>query len=85
MNYTIADVGRLLAAEVPELTTEFKDMTDDPRNYRVAFDRIRNALGFVPQYDLETGIREMLRGLEQNPELRQQHRVGQPGVARHEV
>jgi hypothetical protein len=37
--------------------------SDDRRNYRVDFTKIRNALGFVPQWSVERGIRQVVTAL----------------------
>ena len=70
MNYTIAEVGEIVAEEVPGTEVQHVDTVDDPRNYRVAFDKIRGALDFEPAYDLRSGIREMAEAVEADPELR---------------
>ena len=70
MNYTIAKVGEIVAEEVPGADVQHVDAVDDPRNYRVAFGKIREALSFEPEYDLRSGIREMAEAVEADPDLR---------------
>lgn len=69
MNYTIAEVGRIVAEEVGGIEVQHVDAVEDPRNYRVAFGKIREALDFEPQYDLRSGIREMAEAIEGDPSL----------------
>ncbi len=70
MNYTISDIGRLVENEVPGVQIETSDLVDDPRNYRVGFERIRRALGFKPAHDVRLGIREMVREIRRNDVLK---------------
>ncbi len=70
MNYTISDVAQVVSEEVADIQVETSDAIDDPRNYRVSFERIRDALQFAPEHDVRSGIREMVNALEQYPELR---------------
>ena len=70
MNYTIAEVGEIVADEVPGTDVQHVDAVEDARNYRVAFGKIREALGFEPAYDLRSGIREMAEAIEADPALR---------------
>jgi nucleoside-diphosphate-sugar epimerase len=71
MNFTIAQVGEIVAEEVgDDVEIETVDAMDDHRNYRVAFDKIATHLGFTPKYDIRTGVREMIVALEQDAALR---------------
>lgn len=81
MNYTIAEVGDIVAEEIaaaglPTPAVEHHDAGDDARNYRVTFGKIREALGFVPRYDLRAGIRDMVAGIRDSPELRDYRGTG---------
>ena len=38
----------------------------DPRNYRVSFDKVRNTLGFKPNYEVEYGIKEIIQAFKIN-------------------
>ena len=40
---------------------------EDPRDYRVSFDRISDELGFDPMMRVPDGVDEVLRGLEERP------------------
>jgi hypothetical protein len=37
----------------------------DPRNYRVAFDKIRNALAFRAAFSVEDGVAQLARGIRE--------------------
>lgn len=59
-NYRIGQIGELIQqhAEGAELLAE--KTTSDLRNYRVSFRKIRNILGFRPQWTVEDGIRQVM-------------------------
>lgn len=62
-NATLGDVGRLVNKAVPSATYLDSGMDGDRRNYRVSFYRIRDVLGFKPDWTLEQGIRQVLDAL----------------------
>ena len=49
---------------------------EDPRDYKVSFEKIRSELGFTPEMTVAKGIAEVIEGLEQE-------RFGDPYDARH--
>ncbi len=74
MNFTIAEVGQVVADEIratgANVDAQNVGTIDDARNYRVTFGKIRRALGFEPRYTLQTGIREMIAAVQSDPALR---------------
>lgn len=58
-NYTIDEVGQLIKKLIPN--AELVNMGDDTdsRNYKVSFRKIRKKLGFIPQWTVEQGIRQV--------------------------
>jgi nucleoside-diphosphate-sugar epimerase len=58
-NHTIAKVGELIQALIPEAQLVSQGQLEDRRDYHVSFARIRNELGFVAEYTLEEGVREI--------------------------
>jgi len=63
-NYTIAEVGRLIASMVPDARLIETNLPDsDRRNYRVSFAKIRDELGFAPRWTLETGVAQVIDAL----------------------
>jgi len=62
-NATLGDVGRIINNFVPRATYLESGRDGDRRNYRVSFQRIREELGFVPEWTLEAGIRQVLEAL----------------------
>lgn len=71
LNTTIGEVGNLVSKIAKEknapIEVAINDEIDDPRNYRVSFDKIKTELGFEAEFDMETGIKEIYnRFLEGN-------------------
>ena len=59
---------RMLVSKIlkllPTATVRYQDHGEDPRNYKVNFDKVKNVLGFSPKYSIEFGIQELLVALE---------------------
>jgi nucleoside-diphosphate-sugar epimerase len=63
-NYRKGELVELVVEQVGEDTVvERVEQSDDPRDYRVSFERIRGALGFQPTRTVRDGIREVLDAL----------------------
>lgn len=64
-NYRKADLVELVRAEIDgEVEIEYVRQEDDPRDYRVSFERFREAFGFVPTRTVRDGIREVVQAVE---------------------
>lgn len=63
-NYTISELGQIVAAAVPGTNVNDVRNDEDPRNYRVCFDKIQNTLGFRAAVTLEQGIQEIVDAVE---------------------
>lgn len=63
LNYTLADVAERIRRVLPETRVEHVDNADR-RNYRVAFDKIKERLGFECAVSLEEGILEIKEAME---------------------
>ncbi|MCA9082763.1 MAG: NAD-dependent epimerase/dehydratase family protein [Planctomycetaceae bacterium] len=59
-NYTISELGQMIAAHVPGTQIIESRDNSDPRSYRVSFDKIRRTLGFQASIDVSEGVREMI-------------------------
>jgi FlaA1/EpsC-like NDP-sugar epimerase len=62
-NYTIQQVGELIAHLVPTAQLINSGSDADRRNYQVRFNKIRNILGFFPQRTVEDGVREVIEAI----------------------
>lgn len=58
-NYTIADTAKIVAGLIPGTEIECSESVEDPRSYRVSFDKIRHVLGFQPRFGVEDGVRQV--------------------------
>ena len=63
-NFTISETAVIVASQVPGAEIDYLETTDDPRSYRVSFDKIRHVLGFAARYRIEDGVQEIRRVLE---------------------
>ncbi len=70
LNITIGGLAELVAQEVRtdksgnEVKITINDDIDDPRNYRVSFDKIKNTLGFKAKTNFKMGIEEIASGFK---------------------
>lgn len=63
-NYTLQQVGEIIARLVPgaELVNEGSDT--DPRDYRVSFAKLAKTLGFAPRWTIEQGVKQVIAAME---------------------
>lgn len=61
-NYRKMDLVELITGELgdPDVTIDYVQQQDDPRDYRVSFERFRQAFGFTATRTVPDGIREVL-------------------------
>jgi len=60
-NYQKQQLVELIRPLAPHATVEYVKKTEDPRDYRVSFTRIRDGLGFETTRDVPDGIQEVAR------------------------
>jgi nucleoside-diphosphate-sugar epimerase len=74
-NYTKKMIAEALLRQIPGGRIRYVHRTEDPRDYRVSFDKIRRVLGFQISRRVPDGIAEILRllrsGLLSNPDAPQ--------------
>jgi nucleoside-diphosphate-sugar epimerase len=63
-NYRKIDLVELIGQRVRGATIEFVSVADDPRDYKVSFERIRSTLSFRPIRRVIDGIEEVARLIE---------------------
>jgi nucleoside-diphosphate-sugar epimerase len=63
-NYRKADLVELIRAQTPSGRVEFVRRDEDPRDYKVGFERVARELGFVPAMTVPEGIGEILAALD---------------------
>ena len=59
-NYTISELGQMVAGHVPGTSVVEQADDSDPRSYRVSFEKIRTVLGFQASIDVSEGVLEMV-------------------------
>ena len=60
-NYRKQDLVDMIKPYAPDATIEYVLKDEDPRDYRVSFEKIRKELGFEIIFSIEKGIRELVR------------------------
>ena len=63
-NYTKLDIVELIRGTVQTGEVVLVHRNEDPRDYRVSFDRIRTELGFTAEATVATGVAELVSALE---------------------
>jgi nucleoside-diphosphate-sugar epimerase len=59
-NYTKQQLVALIQRHAPDAVVEYVQKNEDPRDYRVSFEKIRRELGFRCTRSVEDGIREIV-------------------------
>jgi nucleoside-diphosphate-sugar epimerase len=58
-NYRKLDIVELLKERFPDATVSFVHRDEDPRDYRVSFEKVKEHLGFQARWSVEAGIDEV--------------------------
>lgn len=76
-NFQKQQLAALIGSHVPDAVIEYVHKNEDPRDYRVSFEKIKQQIGFKTEHTVENGIQEVVRlvhsGIIQNfknPEYR---------------
>jgi nucleoside-diphosphate-sugar epimerase len=64
-NYRKLDLVEIIGEKVPRGRVSFVRRDEDPRDYKVSFEKIRERLGYVPDMRVPTGIAEVAKGLDE--------------------
>jgi nucleoside-diphosphate-sugar epimerase len=64
-NFTKQGVVDTILTLLPDAKVKYQEHGSDPRNYRVSFAKVRNKLGFEPQYTVRHGVTELLSAIKQ--------------------
>jgi nucleoside-diphosphate-sugar epimerase len=65
-NFNKQSVVDKIKQHFPSAPVKYKEQGSDPRNYKVNFSKIKNVLGFEPEYTVADGIEELISALQQN-------------------
>jgi nucleoside-diphosphate-sugar epimerase len=63
-NYTKGDLVEAIRQQIPSGDVSFVERREDPRDYRVSFERIRTELGYATTSTVPDGIAEVAAALE---------------------
>ena len=63
-NYTKKQLAEMIQKHIPSSTIEITETKQDPRNYKVSFDKIKNKLNFNVSKTAEDGISEILNKIK---------------------
>jgi nucleoside-diphosphate-sugar epimerase len=63
-NYRKLDLVELITGKLGYGDVSFVRRDEDPRDYKVSFEKIRSELGFEPQMRVPTGVEELIAALE---------------------
>ena len=75
-NYRKLDLVELITTRLGRGNVSFVHRDEDPRDYKVSFEKVRRELGFKPQMTVADGVVEVIEGLEEE-------RFGDPFDVRH--
>jgi nucleoside-diphosphate-sugar epimerase len=64
-NYRKLDLVEEIRRQTDRGNVSFVHRDEDPRDYKVSFDKVRAVLGFETTMTVPDGIAEVLRGLEE--------------------
>ena len=63
-NYRKADLVEMITGELGRGEVNYVQRDEDPRDYKVSFEKVREALGYEPRSRVPDGIRELIEALE---------------------
>jgi nucleoside-diphosphate-sugar epimerase len=63
-NYKIEEIGEIIDRLVPTAQLKLMGNDTDQRNYRVNFNKLHYTLGFVPQWTLEQGVKQVIEAIQ---------------------
>jgi nucleoside-diphosphate-sugar epimerase len=63
-NYRKLDIVEIVQSQVPRGSVSYVRRDEDPRDYRVSFDKIANELGYRPRTTVADGVREIAGDLD---------------------
>lgn len=68
-NHTISEIGGIVKSVIPDINVVyFTEEEGDKRSYKVNFERLRGAIGFVPSQDVKGAVVELKNYIVQNPD-----------------
>ncbi len=65
-NLTKQGIVDTILVLLPDAKVRYQEHGSDPRNYRVNFQKVRETLGFEPEYTVEYGVKELLSAIHEH-------------------
>ena len=65
-NSTKQMIVNSILKRIPDGKVQYQKQDNDPRNYRVNFEKVRSVLGFKSQYSIQDGIDELINVIQNN-------------------
>ena len=65
-NYTKKMIIDYITSKIKNTNIIYNQNDSDPRNYKVSFDKVKDVLGFEPEFSVEMGIVELIEKLKNN-------------------
>lgn len=63
-NFTKKMIVDTIASYIPEAKIKYVTNGSDPRNYKVSFNKVKDTLGFEPNYTVKDGIEELINAFK---------------------
>lgn len=63
-NFTKKMIVDEIISHIPEGNIKYGANGSDPRNYRVSFSKVKNTLGFEPEFTVNDGIKELIEAFK---------------------
>lgn len=63
-NFTKKMIVDAIVEQIPYAKVSYSANGSDPRNYKVAFDKVKSRLGFEPEFTVNDGIKELIGALK---------------------
>jgi len=63
-NYRKLDLVEIITGQLGRGDVSYVHRDEDPRDYKVSFEKVRRELGFEPRYRVPDGVRELVEALE---------------------
>jgi nucleoside-diphosphate-sugar epimerase len=64
-NYRKLDLVEIITGQLDRGDVSYVSRDEDPRDYKVSFEKIRDRLGFEPVYRVPSGIEELVQALDE--------------------
>jgi nucleoside-diphosphate-sugar epimerase len=82
-NYRKLDLVEIITKRLGRGQVTYVHRDEDPRDYKVSFEKVRRELGFKPQMAVADGVDEVIEGLENeqfgDPFAEQHSNIGSAG------